>query len=119
MTFPPNISVNLVENSDYIHIECLASNAVPAANVSWVLPKEINSTIQSEDTHYNGSYSVRSVLTVPSCMTRKYVIECIVDHPDFMEEERRQIALPVCGKTLLDRWMNGWMHACMHGWIVQ
>ncbi|KAF4103958.1 uncharacterized protein si:ch211-149e23.4 [Onychostoma macrolepis] len=96
VTFPPNISVNLVENSDYIHIECLASNAVPAANVSWVLPKEINSTIQSEDTHYNGSYSVRSVLTVPSCMTRKYVIECIIDHPDFMEEERRQISLPVC-----------------------
>ncbi|XP_016124013.1 uncharacterized protein [Sinocyclocheilus grahami] len=96
VTFPPNISVNLVEDSDYFHIECLASNAVPAANVSWVLPKEINSTIQSEDTHYNGSYSVRSVLTVPSCMAHKYVIECVVDHPDLMEEERRQIALHVC-----------------------
>ncbi|XP_042595179.1 uncharacterized protein si:ch211-149e23.4 [Cyprinus carpio] len=96
VTFPPNISVNYVENSDYIHIECLASNAVPAANVSWVLSKEINSTIQSEETHYNGSNSVRSVLTVPSCMTRRYVIECVVDHPDFTEEERRQIALPVC-----------------------
>ncbi|KAI2656205.1 Immunoglobulin superfamily member 10 [Labeo rohita] len=96
VTFPPNVSVNLVENSDYIHIECLASNAVPAANVSWVLPQEINSTIHSNATHYNGSYSVRSMLTVPSCMTRKYVIECVVDHPDFTEEEKHQIALPVC-----------------------
>ncbi len=115
--------MNLVENSDYIHIECLASNAVPAANVSWVLPKEINGTKQSEDTHYNGSYSIRSVLTVPNCMTRKYVIECVVNHSDFMEEEKRQIALPVCGKTLLDRcmyvcmyvWIDGWMD----GWMEQ
>ncbi len=109
--------MNLVENSDYIHIECLASNAVPAANVSWVLPKEINGTKQSEDTHYNGSYSIRSVLTVPSCMTRKYVIECVVNHSDFMEEEKRQIALPVCGKTLLDRCMYVCMYVCMNRWM--
>ncbi|XP_026138439.1 uncharacterized protein LOC113115225 [Carassius auratus] len=96
VTFPPNISVNLEEDSDYIRIECSASNAVPAANVSWVHSKNIYSTVESEDLHYNGSYSVRSVLTVPSCMAHKYVIECIVDHPDFTEEERRQITLPVC-----------------------
>lgn len=93
--------MNLVENSDYIHIECLASNAVPSANVSWIISQEMNCTIQSNVTSFNGSYSVKSVLTVPNCMAREYVVECVVDHPAFMEKERRQIALPVCGKTLM------------------
>lgn len=101
VTFPPNISVNLVENSDYIRIECLASNAIPTANVSWIISQEVNFTIQSEDTSYNGSYSVKSVLTGPNCMAREYVVECVVDHPALMEKEMRQIALPVCGKTLM------------------
>ncbi|XP_016423829.1 uncharacterized protein LOC107752385 isoform X2 [Sinocyclocheilus rhinocerous] len=119
VTFPPNISVNLVKNSDYVHIECLASNAVPAANVSWILPQEINSTIHSEDTHYNGSCSVRSVLTVPRCMTHKYAVECVVDHPDFMEKERRQIPLPVCAPPNITlqsgvEWDNGITYA----WLV-
>ncbi|XP_018939679.2 uncharacterized protein LOC109067131 isoform X2 [Cyprinus carpio] len=119
VTFPPNISVNLVEKSDYVHIECLASNAIPAANVSWILPQEINSTIQSEYTHFNGSCSVRSVLTVPSCMTRKSVVECVVDHPDFMEKERRLIALPVCAPPNITlqsgvEWDNGITYA----WLV-
>lgn len=100
VTFPPNISVDMVEKSDHIRIECLASNAIPAANVSWVLPQEMNSTVQSDVTSYNGSFSVRSVLSVPTCLTREYVIECVVDHPVFMEQESQQIALPVCGKTL-------------------
>jgi len=102
VTFPPNISLNLEENSGYIHIECLAFNAVPAANVSWIISPEMNSTIQSNVTSYNGSYSVKSVLTVPSCMARKYVAECVVDHPALMEKERRQIALPKCGKCATD-----------------
>ncbi|KAK2881259.1 hypothetical protein Q8A67_018527 [Cirrhinus molitorella] len=119
VTFPPNVSVNLVENSDYIHIECLASNAVPAANVSWVLPQEINSTVQSENTHHNGSYSVRSVLTVPSCIARKYVIECIVDHPDFLEKERRQIALPVCAPPNITLQSDvEWDSGIAYAWLV-
>nr|XP_021328584.1 uncharacterized protein si:ch211-149e23.4 [Danio rerio] len=96
VTFPPNISVDLVEKSDHIRIECLASNAIPAASVSWVLPQEINSTVQSDVTSFNGSFSVRSVLNVPTCLTREYVIECVVNHTVFMEQESRQIALPVC-----------------------
>ncbi|XP_051719123.1 uncharacterized protein si:ch211-149e23.4 isoform X2 [Ctenopharyngodon idella] len=119
VTFSPNISVNLVENSDYIHIECLASNAVPSANVSWIISQEMNCTIQSNVTSFNGSYSVKSVLTVPNCMAREYVVECVVDHPAFMEKERRQIALPVCAPPNITlRSSIKWDSGVAYTWLV-
>ncbi|XP_077065001.1 uncharacterized protein LOC143716366 isoform X1 [Siphateles boraxobius] len=119
VTFPPNISVNLVENSEYIHIECLAFNAVPTANMSWIISQDMNSTIQSNVTSYNGSYSVKSVLTVPSCMARKYVAECVVDHPAFMEKERRQIALPMCAPPNITLQSSiKWDSGVAYTWLV-
>ncbi|KAK9961891.1 hypothetical protein ABG768_007289 [Culter alburnus] len=119
VTFPPNISVNFVENSDYIHIECLASNAVPTANVSWIISQEMNCTIQSNVTSFNGSYSVKSVLTVPNCMAREYVVECVVDHPAFMEKERRQIALPVCAPPNITLQSSiKWDSGVAYTWLV-
>ncbi|KAG1951364.1 poliovirus receptor [Pimephales promelas] len=119
VTFPPNISLNLEENSGYIHIECLAFNAVPTANVSWIISPEMNSTIQSNVTSYNGSYSVKSVLTVPSCMARKYVAECIVDHPALMEKERRQIALPKCAPPNITLQSSiKWDSGVAYAWLV-
>ncbi|ROL49949.1 Nectin-1 [Anabarilius grahami] len=119
VTFPPNISVNVGENSDYIHIECLASNAVPTANVSWIISQEMNCTIQSNVTSFNGSYSVKSVLTVPNCMAREYVVECVVDHPAFMEKERRQIALPVCAPPNITLQSSiKWDSGVAYTWLV-
>ncbi|XP_067307152.1 uncharacterized protein si:ch211-149e23.4 [Pseudorasbora parva] len=119
VTFPPNISVNLVQNSDYIHIECLAFNAVPSANVSWIISQEMIATIQSNVTSYNGSYSVKSVLTVPKCMAREYVAECVVDHPALMEKERRQIALPVCAPPNITLQSSiKWDSGVAYTWLV-
>ncbi|KAA0701835.1 hypothetical protein E1301_Tti017675 [Triplophysa tibetana] len=94
--FPPNISLNLKENSDHLHIECLALNAYPAANVSWIVPQELNSTIHSDVTTRNGSHSVRSVLTLPICMPSEYTIECVVEHPLLNGKKEQQVSLPVC-----------------------
>ncbi|TRY89423.1 hypothetical protein DNTS_010825 [Danionella cerebrum] len=109
VTFPPNITVDVAENLNYIRIQCLASDAVPAANVSWILPPEINSTVQSDVTYSNSSYTARSVLTVPACITRKYSIACIVEHPDFMQKQVRQTTLPVCeAPSVTLQWSSEW-----------
>ncbi|XP_056613411.1 uncharacterized protein si:ch211-149e23.4 [Triplophysa dalaica] len=94
--FPPNISLNLKEGSDHLYIECLALNASPAANVSWIVPHELNGTIRSDVTTRNGSHSVRSVLTLPLCMPSEYTIECVVEHPLLNGKMQQQVSLPVC-----------------------
>ncbi|XP_065137580.1 uncharacterized protein [Paramisgurnus dabryanus] len=101
VSFPPNISWNLKENSDNISIECLALNAAPAANVSWALPPKLNATVRSDVTSFNGSHSVSSVLTLPICVTSEYTVECIVEHPLLTGKETRQIALPVCEAPII------------------
>ncbi|KAI7800683.1 hypothetical protein IRJ41_009490 [Triplophysa rosa] len=98
VSFPPNISLTLKENSDHLRIECLALNASPAANVSWIFPHELNSTIHSDVTTRNGSHSVRSVLTVPVCMPSEYTIECVVEHLLLTGKKERQVSLPVCAR---------------------
>ncbi|KAI4894049.1 hypothetical protein NFI96_024553 [Prochilodus magdalenae] len=95
-TFPPNISVHLWEEAGNIYVECLASNAYPAANVSWVLPQDFNAEIQSNISSSNGSETVRSLLSLPFCVFQELRLECVVDHLDLDGQERRPIILPVC-----------------------
>ncbi|XP_036414897.1 uncharacterized protein si:ch211-149e23.4 [Colossoma macropomum] len=95
-TFPPNISFHFWKEVGNIYIECLASNASPAANVSWVLPQDLNGTIQSNITSSNGSQTVRSILTLPVCVSQELKVECVVEHLDLDGQEKRSVALPTC-----------------------
>ncbi|XP_051521923.1 uncharacterized protein si:ch211-149e23.4 isoform X1 [Myxocyprinus asiaticus] len=111
-TFAPNISLNHNVSSDHIYIECLASNGFPAANVSWILPQELNSTVQSDVVSCNRSCSVRSVVTVPMCMPREHKIECIVEHPLFTGKEGRWLTLSKCAPPNITlqssiKWQSG------------
>ncbi|XP_051966227.1 uncharacterized protein LOC127631877 [Xyrauchen texanus] len=111
-TIAPNISLNHNVSSNHIYIECLASNGVPAANVSWIIPQELISTVQSDVVSCNGSYSVRSVVNVPMCMHREHKIECIVQHPHFTGNEGRWFTIPKCAPPNITlqssiKWENG------------
>ncbi|XP_035390275.1 uncharacterized protein LOC118240070 [Electrophorus electricus] len=80
VSFPPNISVNLRKEADSIYVECLALDATPAANISWILPEDLNTTVKSDITSSNRSHSVRSVLTLPACWPQVLTVQCVVDH---------------------------------------
>ncbi|XP_051534616.1 uncharacterized protein LOC127429544 [Myxocyprinus asiaticus] len=123
-TFAPNISLNHNVSSDHIYIECLASNGVPAANVSWIIPQElISSTVQSDVVSCNGSYSVRSVVNVPMCMPREHKIECIVQHPHFTGKEERWFTIPKCGLSASrvyvgeERYNHLWYAVCEYSGV--
>ncbi|KAL6470882.1 hypothetical protein MHYP_G00195320 [Metynnis hypsauchen] len=95
-TFPPNISFHLWKEAGNIYIECLASKSSPAANVSWVLPQDLNGAIQSNITSSNGSQTVRSILTLPICVSQELNVECVVEHLDLDGQEKRSVVLPTC-----------------------
>ncbi|XP_072547022.1 uncharacterized protein [Salminus brasiliensis] len=95
-SFPPNISVNLRKEDANVYVECLASDASPAANVTWVLPQDLNGGIQSNISSSNGSHTVQSILALPACLPREMTVECVVEHLDLADPERRQIVLPTC-----------------------
>ncbi|KAK1786014.1 hypothetical protein P4O66_017557 [Electrophorus voltai] len=96
VSFPPNISVNLRKEADSIYVECLALDATPAANISWILPEDLNTTVKSDITSSNRSHSVRSVLTLPACWPQVLTVQCVVDHSDLADTERRELVFPPC-----------------------
>ncbi|XP_076832979.1 uncharacterized protein LOC143477964 isoform X2 [Brachyhypopomus gauderio] len=109
---PPNISLTLREEGDSIDVECLALDAFPAANVSWLLPQDLNSTVKSDITSYNSSHSVRSVLTLPACWPHDLIVQCVVEHPDIAGVESREVVFPSCVRASVmmrsrGEWENG------------
>ncbi|KAL7848561.1 hypothetical protein SRHO_G00201840 [Serrasalmus rhombeus] len=115
-TFPPNISFHLWKEAGNIYIECVASKSSPSANVSWVLPQDLNGTIQSNITSSNGSHTVRSILTLPVCVSQELNVECVVEHLDLDGQEKRSVVLPTCAGTNITLqshtvWENGVAYA--------
>lgn len=98
MAVPPSIRVGIQERlEDSIIIECLAADALPAANVSWVLPEGVSRQSWSNFTSHNGTHSITSVLVLPVCLHQELSVECVVDHPVFQKPESRRITLHLCG----------------------
>ncbi|KAG7480142.1 synaptoproteinsis syg-2-like isoform X1 [Solea senegalensis] len=96
---PPRIRVDLQTKGGHRVIECSADDAVPAANVSWLLPKGVSGVSWSNFTSHNGSHSVRGVILLPACSPRELTAECVINHPAFEEPESRSITLPHCAQT--------------------
>ena len=94
----PRIRIDTQERLEDRLIECLAAEAVPAANLSWLLPKGVSAGLHwSNFTSHNGTHSVRAVLVLPVCLQRELSVECVIDHPAFEKPESRRITLSVCG----------------------
>ncbi|KAG7471258.1 hypothetical protein MATL_G00122560 [Megalops atlanticus] len=93
---PPTIETQTWEEADHRVVECSASDAFPAANVSWDLPAGLSGTIRSSSAFQNGTHSVTSVLHLPVCPTRALTVECVVRHPALVDAEARPITLPAC-----------------------
>ncbi|KAG8001870.1 Nectin-2 [Nibea albiflora] len=93
---PPTIRVDLQTEDGRSVIECSAADAVPAANMSWLLPEGVSGVPWFNFTSHNGSHSVRGVLLLPACSPWELTAECVINHPAFEEPENRSITLPLC-----------------------
>ncbi|KAM4628441.1 hemicentin-2 [Polymixia lowei] len=93
---PPTIGVDLQARAADRVIECSAADAVPAANMSWLLPEGVSGVSWFNFTSHNGSHSVRGVLVLPACSPWELTVECVINHPVFEKPENRSITLPLC-----------------------
>lgn len=97
MSVPPTIRVDLQTEDEHRVIECSAADAVPAANMSWLLPEGVSGVSWFNFTSHNGSHSVKGVLLLPACSPWELTALCVINHPAFEEPENRSITLPICG----------------------
>ncbi|XP_017271743.2 uncharacterized protein si:ch211-149e23.4 [Kryptolebias marmoratus] len=116
---PPTVWVDLRSKAGRRVIECAARDAVPAANVSWLLPEGVSEDFWFNSTFSNGSHSVRGVLLLPACSPRELTAHCVINHPAFAEPETRSITLPVCALpnitiSVSDEWKDGHKHTTVH-----
>ncbi|KAM6932765.1 uncharacterized protein PEZ65_007867 [Lycodopsis pacificus] len=95
---PPTVRVDLQTEGGHSVIECSAADAVPAADMSWLLPEGVSGVSWFNFTSHNGSHSVRGVLLLPACSPWELTAECVINHPAFEEPEKRSIALPLCAR---------------------
>uniref|UniRef100_UPI0037E90F19 uncharacterized protein n=1 Tax=Semicossyphus pulcher TaxID=241346 RepID=UPI0037E90F19 len=95
---PPTIRVNVQTEDGRRVIECSAADAVPAANMSWLLPEGVSGVSWFNFTSHNGSHSVRGVLLLPACSPRELTAECVINHAAFEEQQNRSITLPLCAR---------------------
>ncbi|KAM3615504.1 uncharacterized protein V6R79_003162 [Siganus canaliculatus] len=109
---PPTVRVDLQTEGGRRLIECSAADAVPAANVSWLLPEGVSGVTWFNFTSHNGSHSVRGVLLLPACLPWELTAECVINHPTFKKPENRSITLPLCARpnitmTTSTQWKDG------------
>ncbi|KAK2846796.1 hypothetical protein Q5P01_009795 [Channa striata] len=95
---PPTIRVALRTEHKHQVIECSAADAVPEANVSWLLPEGVSGVSWFNSTSHNGSHSVRGSLLLPACLPWELTAECMINHPAFEKPENRSIKLPLCAR---------------------
>ncbi|XP_074535110.1 uncharacterized protein LOC141797538 [Halichoeres trimaculatus] len=93
---PPVIRLDMQTKDGRRVIECSAADAVPAANMSWLLLEGVSGVSWFNFTSHNGSHSVRGVLLLPACSPRELSAECVINHPAFEEPQNRSITLPLC-----------------------
>lgn len=93
----PDIQAGWRTEDGHSVIECSAADAVPAANMSWLLPEGVSGVSWFNFTSHNGSHSVRGVLLLPACLPWELTAECVINHPAFEEPKNRSITLPLCG----------------------
>ncbi|KAF7218437.1 uncharacterized protein si:ch211-149e23.4 isoform X2 [Nothobranchius furzeri] len=79
-------------------MECLASGAVPAASVSWLLPEGISADFLFNSTSSNGSHSIRGVVLLPACSPQELTALCVINHPALVEPQKRSRTLPPCAR---------------------
>lgn len=91
---------------DSVIIECSALEAVPAPNVSWVLPPGLTAEISLNISSHNGSDSATATLTLPACLPEEHRVLCQVDHPLFEDPESREVVLHACGMSRNDNWQT-------------
>ncbi|AWO98752.1 Hypothetical protein SMAX5B_019982 [Scophthalmus maximus] len=109
---PPTVRVDLWTKGGLRVIECSAADAVPAANVSWLLPKGVSGESWFNFTSHNGSHSVTGVFLLPACSPWELTAVCVINHPAFEEPENRSITLPPCARPNINmnsstEWKDG------------
>ncbi|XP_076002029.1 uncharacterized protein LOC142995031 [Genypterus blacodes] len=98
---PPTVRVDLRSADGHSLIECSADDAVPVANMSWLLPEGVSGASWFNFTSHNGSHSVRGLLLLPACSPWEFTAECLINHPAFEKPENRSITLPLCARPII------------------
>lgn len=78
-------------------IECTAADAVPAADVSWLLPEGVSVEYRFNATSQNRSHSVRGLVLLPTCTPRELTVQCMINHPALQKPQNTSVKLPLCG----------------------
>ncbi|XP_041851800.1 uncharacterized protein si:ch211-149e23.4 isoform X2 [Melanotaenia boesemani] len=116
---PPTIRVDLRVEDGHRVIECVAADAVPAANVSWLLPEGVSADFWFNSTTSSESHSVRGVLLLPACLPWELTAECVINHSAFEEPENRSVTLPLCARpnitiSVSSEWKDGHKYTTVH-----
>ncbi|KAL2096010.1 hypothetical protein ACEWY4_008158 [Coilia grayii] len=113
----PSIKVKTWPELDSVIIECAATGAVPAPNVSWSLPPGLTAEIaRNTSSSDNGSVSATSTVSLPACLPEEHTLFCLVEHLLFEDPESREITLPACARPDIKVqssivWHEGMAHA--------
>ncbi|XP_014825168.1 PREDICTED: uncharacterized protein LOC106905082 [Poecilia mexicana] len=116
----PTIRVDSHSGGGFRMIECAAADAVPAANVSWILPEADSKDLWSNSTFYNGTHSV---LLLPACLHQELTALCVINHPAFKEAQNRSVTLPLCAPpnitvSFSSEWERGQKYSKMNCSVV-
>ncbi|XP_063060713.1 uncharacterized protein si:ch211-149e23.4 [Engraulis encrasicolus] len=95
----PSVAVKTWTELDSVIIKCVATDAVPAPNISWSLPPGLTGEmVQKTSLSPNGSVCASSTLSLPTCLSEEHTVSCLVGHQLFEDPERREIVLPACAR---------------------
>ncbi|XP_014909178.1 uncharacterized protein LOC106960552 [Poecilia latipinna] len=116
----PTIRVDSHSGGGFRMIECAAADAIPAANVSWILPEADSKDFWSNSTFYNGTHSV---LLLPACLPQELTALCVINHPTFKEAQNRSVTLPLCAQpnitvSFSSEWERGQKYSKMNCSVV-
>uniref|UniRef100_A0A3B3QU47 Nectin cell adhesion molecule 3 n=1 Tax=Paramormyrops kingsleyae TaxID=1676925 RepID=A0A3B3QU47_9TELE len=92
----PNVTIQTWEETNHRIIQCSAADAVPVANVSWVLPEGLLATIRPNSTLQNSAHTVSVALLLPVCLSEEHRVQCVIEHPALLETDIREMTIPAC-----------------------
>ncbi|XP_048837408.1 uncharacterized protein si:ch211-149e23.4 isoform X2 [Brienomyrus brachyistius] len=92
----PNVTIQTWEETNHRIIQCSAADAVPVANVSWVLPEGLLATIWPNSTLQNRAHTVSVALLLPVCLSEEHRVQCVIEHPALFETDIREVTIPAC-----------------------
>ncbi|XP_066556288.1 uncharacterized protein LOC136747244 [Amia ocellicauda] len=91
---PPIIRTEMMDKREHRIIECVATDSIPPANISWILPANLTGVTVYSSSFENGTHSTVMTLQLPVYTPHGYNITCEIEHPAFKDKQARTIFVP-------------------------